>query len=222
MNADCTDSTHNDDAPYYDKQVAEHGCHGHEVLFGLMYEYVKPGETLLDIGIGTGLASFLFHKAGLRISGFDSSREMLAVCESKGFAAQLIQHDLLCVPYPYAVDSFNHVISLGVLNFFADLAPVFEETARIIRPQGIFAFSVEEQKQAQPAEYVFRVGGDPGESNGEIAVSMHRHSDGHIRELLARHGFTPLKDYEFLADRYPSEGIDVYFNAYVAQRVQNT
>ena len=222
MNADITNSTHNEDAPYYDKQVAEHGCHGHEVLFGLMYEYVKPGETLLDIGIGTGLASFLFHKAGLQISGFDSSREMLEVCESKGFAAQLTQHDLQRVPYPYPVNSFNHVISLGVLNFFADLAPVFEEAARIIRPQGIFAFSVEEQKQAQQAEYIFRLGGDPGNADEESAVRMHRHSDGHIRELLARYGFTPLKDYEFLADRYPSEGMDIYFNAYFAQRAESS
>ena len=218
MNLDSTDNTHDEDAPYYDEQVTEHGCHGHEVLFGLIYEFVEPGETLLDIGIGTGLASFLFHKAGLRISGFDSSRQMLEVCESKGFAAQLTQHDLQHVPFPYPASSFNHVISLGVLNFFADLAPVFEETARIIRPHGIFGFSVEEQKHGQQAKYVFRIGGGSGQSNEETAVGMHRHSDGHIRELLARNGFTPLKDYEFLADRYPAEGMDMYFKAYVAKR----
>ncbi len=218
MNLESTDSTHNQDAPYYDEQVAEHGCHGHEVLFGLMYEFVEPGESLLDIGIGTGLASILFHKAGLRISGFDSSRQMLEMCAAKDFAAQLTQHDLQHVPYPYRASSFNHVISLGVLNFFADLTPVFQETARVIKPHGIFGFSVEEQKHGQQAKYVFRISGDSDQPNEEMAVGMHRHSDGHIRKLLAHSGFTPLKDYEFLADRYPAEWLDVYFKAYVVQK----
>jgi hypothetical protein len=54
-----------EDATQYENQAAEIAWHGHEIMFGLMYEFVKPDETLLDIGIGTGLSSFLFHKAGL-------------------------------------------------------------------------------------------------------------------------------------------------------------
>ena len=220
MNSDSTSNNHDHsaDAARYDEQVREHGCHGHEVLFGLMYEFVGPGQALLDVGIGTGLSSFLFHQAGLRISGFDCSPEMLDVCAAKGFASQLVRHDLRVVPFPYAAHSFDHVISLGVLNFFADLAPVVAEAARIVRPQGIFAFTVEEQKPEQPAAYIFRIGSDSAQRSEDIAAPMYRHSDAHIRELLNRNGFTPLKDFEFLADRYPAEGIDIYFKAYVARR----
>ena len=85
------------------------GFHGHEIAFGLMYEFVTSNETLLDIGIGTGLGSLLFHKAGLRISGFDYSQAMLGVCKLKGFTGELVQHDLRTVPFPYKESSFNHI-----------------------------------------------------------------------------------------------------------------
>lgn len=220
MNPGSTSNSRSERAAQYDQQASEHGWHGHEALLGLMYEFIKPGETLLDIGIGTGLGSCLFHKAGLQISGFDSSKEMLEVCESRGFASQVVQHDLQHVPFPYPANSFNHAISLAVLNFFADPAPVFEETARIIRPHGIFAFTVEERKPGRQPEYVIRTDGGPGQWNEETAISMYRHSDAHIRGLIASNGFTPLKDFEFLASRYPTEGMNIYFKAYVARKAE--
>jgi len=213
VNSRNSSDSHSEDASNYDQLAAEHGWHGHEALFGMMYEFIRPGETLLDMGIGTGLGSFLFHRAGLQIHGFDRSREMLKTCESRGFAAHLIEHDLRQVPFPYPDNFFNHVISLAVLNFYPELAPVFEEAARIIRPHGIFVFTVEEQKPGQEAEYLIH-------ANEKEAINMHRHSDAHIRGLLTKHGFTPLKDFEFLADRYPAEGMDIYFKAYVAQMTE--
>ncbi|MBW2310790.1 MAG: class I SAM-dependent methyltransferase [Deltaproteobacteria bacterium] len=202
-----------EDASNYDRMAAEHGWHGHEALFGRMHEFIRPRDTLLDMGIGTGLGALLFHRAGLEIHGFDRSREMLEICESKGFAAHLLKHDLRQVPFPYLDNFFNHIISLAVLNFYPDLAPVFKEAARIIRPHGIFGFTVEEQKPGQDSSYPIRASGD-------LVVTMYRHSDAHIRELLTKHGFTPLKDFEFLADRYPADGMDLYFKAYVAQMAE--
>jgi predicted TPR repeat methyltransferase len=207
-----------EDAACYDQQAIEHGWHGHEALFGMMYELVEPGEMLLDIGIGTGLGSILFHRAGLMVSGFDSSREMLQACETKGFVANLERHDLRKVPYPYPAGSFNHVISIGVLNFFADLKPVFAETSRIIKPDGIFGFTVEEQKTGQESEYTLWTGDESGRANHPAAVTMHRHGDAHIRSLLDACGFEPLKDLEFSAGQYPSYGMEIFFKAYIARK----
>lgn len=222
MNLAAPSDSHDRDAAQYDRQASEHNSHGQDALFGMMYEFIEPGETLLDIGIGTGRGSFLFHKMGLHVSGFDSSREMLKMCEAKGFARQLIQHDLQDVPFPYAAKSFNHVISLGVLHFFANLAPVIEEAARLIRPRGIFAFTVEGLQLGQQAEYVIRIDGGPGQPDQEVAVNMHRHSDAHVRELLAGNGFTPLKAFEFFADRHPTERRNIYFKAYVARKTESS
>jgi predicted TPR repeat methyltransferase len=208
-----------EDAAEYDQQAAEHPFHGHAALFGLMSGFVKPGDTLLDIGIGTGLSSIPFHDAGLEVYGFDSSEAMLEVCESKGFAKQLVVHDLRNLPFPYAHRSFDHMISLGVLNFYGTLAPVIAEAARIIKPGGVLGFSVEEQKPGQEAEYLFPI--DPGSAGSDaVSIRTYRHSDRHVRELLASSGFTVLKDCEFLADRHPETGIEVYFKAYVARKTQ--
>ena len=211
--------SHDKEAALYDQYVSDGGCYGNEALFGLMYEFVKPGETVLDMGIGTGLSSLLFHRMGLHVSGFDSSRGMLGVCESKGFASQLVQHDLQDVPYPCAAGSFDHVLCLGVLHFFSDLAPVFREAARIVRPNGLFAFTVEEQQPGQQAEYIIRLNERPDQGDRYATVNMFRHSDAHVANLLARSGFTSLKRFEFFADRHPTEGHKIYFKAHVTRLV---
>jgi predicted TPR repeat methyltransferase len=207
-----------ENAAQYESQAVEIDWHGHEILFGLMYEFIKPDETLLDIGIGTGLGSLLFHKAGLRVSGFDNSAEMLEGCKSKGFSGETIEHDLRDVPFPYETDSFDHITSLAVLNFFADLEPVIGEAARIIKPQGIFGFTVEGKRPGQESRYTMRVDGGPDQDEELFEITMYRHSDEHVRALLESAGFFVLKDFEFLADRYPEQGIEVYLTAYVAQK----
>lgn len=205
-------------AAQYESQAIETGWHAHEIMFGLMYEFVKPDETLLDIGIGTGLSSSLFHKAGLQISGFDSSTEMLERCGTKNFSGEVMQHDLRNVPFPYETDSFDHIISIAVFNFLSDLVPVFKEVARIIKSNGIFGFAIEEKKLEQKAQYAMCLnsGAEQG-SDGQFKIDMYRHSDKHVRSLLDSVGFFVLKDLEFSAGRHPGQGIDVY-KVYVAQK----
>ena len=207
-----------EEATQYEKQAIEIDWHGHEILFGLMYEYIKPDENLLDIGIGTGLSSFLFHKAGLQVSGFDNSAEMLEVCKSKGFSGEIIQHDLQNVPFPFKTDSFHHIISLAVLNFFDDLSPVFKEASRIIMPKGIIGFTVEEKKPKQECHYTIRIDDGSAQDKKQFKIAMYRHSDEHIRFLLESVDFLVHKDFEFIADRYPEQGIEVNFKIYIAQK----
>jgi ubiquinone/menaquinone biosynthesis C-methylase UbiE len=76
-------------ASEYDTQAKLSNWLGPEAVFGLTYEYVKPGQSLLDLGIGSGLSSILFHKTGLRIYGLDGSGEILKVCAAKNFAVEL-------------------------------------------------------------------------------------------------------------------------------------
>lgn len=221
MSSDQASDYRGEDATLYEQQAMERCWHGHEILFGLMYEFVNPQDTLLDIGIGTGLSSMLFHKAGLQISGFDNSQEMLTGCTSKGFSTGIIQHDLRNVPYPYEKDSFNHVISLGVLNFFADLAPVFKEASRILMLKGIFGFTVEEQKPGQSLQYTISYDRTSANIREQFEITMHRHNDHCLRTLLANVGFLVLKDFDFLADRYPEQGIEVWFKAYIARKKES-
>jgi predicted TPR repeat methyltransferase len=204
----------------YDEQARKTNWFGPEVVFGLTYEFVKPGDSLLDLGIGSGLSSVLFHKAGLQVFGLDGSGEVLAVCKSKGFAAELKEHDLRKLPLPYPARFCDHAVSIAVLNSFQDLAPLFAEIARIMNPGGVFAFTVEEQKPDQEESYAINRVEVSEQPREESAVLLFRHSEEYMTRVLAQNNFELLKTLEFIAFKYPAEHKDVFFKVYVARKTE--
>ncbi len=209
-------------AKQYDQQARKTNWFGPEVVFGLTYEFVLPGETLLDIGIGSGLSSMPFHKAGLRVYGLDGSIEVLKVCAAKGIAEDLKLHDLRDAPLPYPPEFTNHIVCVAVLNSFRDLRVLFKEFARILCSGGILAFTVEEQKPGQAESYPINRVEVEEQPKAETAVTLYRHSQSTIMELLERNGFGLLKSLEFVAFEYPAENTHVLFKAYVARKQEPT
>ena len=210
-------SAHDEEAAQYDQQVREYNCYAHDVLFGMCFEYVNPHDRLLDIGIGTGLASLSFAKAGLEVFGFDGSTEMLNICESKAFAKELKVFDLQNTPLPYSDGFFDHVISCGVFHFFGELEPIMKKVLRIIKLRGIFAFTV----AAQTSEEEKATGDNPqgfSETPTPWGVAIFTHSNGYISNLLQDHSFNMLKTQKILIRGGNEESDDMLFKAYVAQR----
>lgn len=62
----------------WDAAVKAHGWYAADVVFGLVFEYLTPGQRILDLGCGTGLASEPFARFGLEVYGIDGSPNMLA------------------------------------------------------------------------------------------------------------------------------------------------
>ena len=180
-------SDHDKYAHDYDRQIQAYDCYLAEVLFGLCYEEIDAGQRLLDIGIGTGLSSKLFKRAGLHILGIDGSRAMLGICAQKNIADELTEKDLLDMPWPYRESSIEHVISCGVFHFSGDLETIFTEVRRIQAQDGIFAFTVmqgagtEEDQQ----KYTQRM---------EDGLAIFTHNSEYIDGLLRRHHYQKLKD----------------------------
>jgi predicted TPR repeat methyltransferase len=176
----------------YDEEAEATGWYGPEVAFGLTYAHVQPGQSMLDIGIGTGLGSILFLKAGLEIHGMDISSPMLDVCRSKGFSS-LYLHDLNKTPYPFDSESIDHAVCTGVFNFFSNLSPVFQEASRIIRKSGLFVFVAGDSSKKEVQ--TIKVGTEHTKS--ENTVTMYLHSTKQIAKLMARYGFEPMRDLSF-------------------------
>ena len=198
----------------YDRKAEEYDWRGPEVVFGLTYAFTQPGESVLDLGIGTGLGSVLFHKAGLHVHGMDISPEMLKACREKGFAADLREHDLTVEPYPYDEASLDHAVCLGVLHLVGDLRPVFREVARILRDNGFFAFVITD---CGPEEEDRSVVG-PECRQSDSSAGMYRHAAEEIGGLLSDNGFVLVRSLEFPVPMDRERTRVLSAKAYVARR----
>jgi predicted TPR repeat methyltransferase len=196
-----------DDAVQYDRQCRQMEWHGHEALFGMMFEYVLPGQSILDAGTGTGLNAALFRKAGLKVYGIDLSEEMLGVCDDKKIAEELKVWDIGQPDWPYPDVSFDHATACGVFHFIGDLGVVFAEVRRVLKTGGIFGFTVKGVIDGR-TEYVDRGYG----------ITIYCHGVSYVEELMARHGFTFLKRMAYWTYNDPDRKERSCFNLYVVKK----
>ena len=103
-----------------------------------------------DIGCGTGLFGVELRGHASKLEGFDLSAGMLAKAEEKAVYDHLAQADLslpaaesgLFAGAPEA--RADLVGAADVLMYLGGLAEVFQSAARLLKPGGLFAFSVED------------------------------------------------------------------------------
>ena len=211
-------NAHDDYACEYDALVDQYHSHTHDVLFGMCYEYVRPGETLLDFGIGTGLSSVHFARAGLEVSGMDASESMLRECRKKGITRELTHHDMMDLPWPYDDRRFSCVISCGVLQFFNVLDEIFAEAIRILKPGGIFAFTV-----IEPSQDEFDHPGEEVSPYIEVptcwGMNIYKHSDEYLQSLVQGNSLSLLKEQKILTQSGEESEEDVLIKIIVTRRV---
>ena len=170
-------------------------CASDEALKGLGYEgparlreAVKKAHPnvlfnhMLDLGCGTGLAGMAFRPLVRRLTGIDLSPAMVAQARAKQVYDRLDTEEL--VQFLAAEQSnggvYDLVVAADVFDPF-DLAPVATAVAKVLRPDGLFAFTVE------------TYGGEGVELGEKL---RYRHSDEHVRNalqaagLLGREAFT--------------------------------
>lgn len=107
---------------------------------GLLADLVKPekGENLLDVGCGTGYFSFHFHQLGLKVTGLDSSEDMLDVARSKiegKRGIEFISGEATNLPSPD--NSFDIVTLITSLGFIKEANKAVEEAFRVARKKVI-------------------------------------------------------------------------------------
>ena len=204
-----------DEEEQYDEVALATGWQGPAQVFRLASRSIEPGQTLLDIGIGTGLGSERFALAGLDVYGMDISDDMLEICRKKRFTARLVRHDLKVFPYPFGNASCNHIVSTGVFQFFSDLDRVFGEVNRILSERGMFIFITGDRKPDEPCEFVVA----PEQTVIGVPVTMYRHTREQIEGWLAKNGFRFADSVGFMAymDRERQETFPV--RAYLARKV---
>lgn len=98
----------------------------------------KCGETLLDVGCGTGFVTVLAAQAGLAVTALDWSESMMAQAKEKVRAAHMsvtfVQGDIDALPFKD--DTFQNVSARHVIWTLTDPMTSFKEWHRVLRPGG--------------------------------------------------------------------------------------
>jgi SAM-dependent methyltransferase len=145
----------------------------HEILAAL-----PPGDAL-DAACGTGRYAGYLAAAGHRVTGVDSSPDMLERARPRVPSADFHLGDLHRLPLPD--DGFDLVVCALALTHVPDLGPVLAEFARVLRPGGHLVLADAHH------EIVFRgsVPHAPGPDGEPGVAASYRHTPGdYLRAAL--------------------------------------
>ncbi|HIH01788.1 TPA: class I SAM-dependent methyltransferase [Thermoplasmata archaeon] len=98
----------------------------------VLAELSSSGDTILDIGVGTGRLAVPAHRRGLDVTGVDVSRGMIGKAREKGFD-QLILADALALPFKDG--AFALSISVHLTHLIGDWRRALTEIARVTKGQ---------------------------------------------------------------------------------------
>jgi len=116
-----------------------------------VYDNVRPGSTVLDLGCGAGLLALLKRKH-IRLAGLDLARDCADAALRNGY-------DLVCVgdlsTLPFRDECFDYVISLDVMGHieFERKDKVIAEIHRVLKRDGITMHGIETMNAQRRKDY---------------------------------------------------------------------
>jgi ubiquinone/menaquinone biosynthesis C-methylase UbiE len=203
-------------AKEYDEKVVSQNWPGPSVIFGLVKSQLSGGNTVLDLGIGTGESSRLFKEAGCVVAGIDGSEEMLKICASKKIAEKLVLFDLHDSPLPFSSQSFDIVVSHALFHLLSQISHLFSEASRILKTGGYFVFTFDEA--IKTGGYINIEEGIWERRTASNVLSC-KHEWGYIQNLLSGNKFRFVEKKTYLAYSNTELNEDFYFTAVVAQSI---
>lgn len=205
----------------YDGFAAEYNADNERNLLNAHYE--RPamldlvgdvtGRDVLDIGCGAGPLAEKLAQGGARVSGFDSSSQMIEIARQRLDDDADLQVADLAAPLPYGNDSFDAACASLVLHYLPDWVDALTEIKRVLRPGGKLVASVNhpllfalmEQRYFGIEQYEYTHTFDGREST----LTMWHHTLDDISQAIARSGMRLVSLHEpSVADDTPAELLD--------------
>ncbi len=155
------------------------GYQAHRRLVSALPElHPGPFDAALDLGCGTGLCGPLLRPLTRRLDGVDLSQAMLDRAAALGVYDDLLQAD---VAEHLARSELRHdlVLAADVFIYVGELGDVFAGVQRVLRPGGLFCFTVELADDEHGAMLMPHL--------------RYAHSLPYLRGLARRHGLQELR-----------------------------
>ncbi len=135
--------------------------------------------SMLDLGCGTGLAGAAFRPVVDWLTGVDLAPAMITQAQTKGLYDRLVTADIATFLADAANNAARHhlVLAADVFVYANELAPAVAGAARVLAPDGLFAFTVETHQ---------------GAGVRLLPTLRYAHGAPYIRRTLADAGLTPV------------------------------
>lgn len=151
----------------------------------------KSFTHAIDLGCGTGLCGEAFRGRTELLTGVDLSPRMIEAARCKRLYDRLLVQSIGSFLASEAAQSADLLLAADVLVYVGDLDPILCAARRVLRENGIFAFTL------QAAESGVRLGED----------LRYAHAPAYVRELAVRYGFATATMLE--ATSRQDAGLDV-------------
>ncbi len=93
----------------------------------------KQGESVLEVGCGTGRYIEYLNDLGLRVTGIETMEELVKIAKQK---TKILPEQVISGSFenlPFGNDSFDNVISLIALQFSIDIKKTLSEMLRVAK-----------------------------------------------------------------------------------------
>jgi 2-polyprenyl-3-methyl-5-hydroxy-6-metoxy-1,4-benzoquinol methylase len=136
-----------DDARFWDRTARKYAADviadpaGYERTLERTRQHLKAGDTVLEVGCGTGTTALRLAHCVARLVATDVSSEMIAIAREKA-AAQGCANAAFEVARADAAEgpdrSFDAVLAFNVLHLVAEREAVLRNIHRLLKPGGLF------------------------------------------------------------------------------------
>jgi predicted TPR repeat methyltransferase len=133
-------------AKTFDRSLVRDLQYSVPALIGVAADATAAGRAapldILDLGCGTGLCGPLLRPLAGTLVGVDLSPRMLEAAKARGCYDELVEAEIVAwLGRRHA--AFDLVTAADVFVYFGDIAPACAAVFDVLRPAGVFIFSVE-------------------------------------------------------------------------------
>ncbi len=148
-------------------------------------EAMRPGRSVLEVGCGVGLDTFVLATHGLKVTAIDLTDVGVVTAKSRfersGMSGDFAVADACHLPFE---DSrFDYVYSFGVLHHVADTTRSIGQILRVLKPGGEARIMLYHRRSLN--EMVHRLTRIPFEEKAELCPVVRRFTRAEVRQLFS-------------------------------------
>jgi len=151
-------------------------------------ESMIPGRSVLEIGSGVGLDTFVMANHGLAVTAVDLTQVAAQTVSGRfrlhDMRGQFAVADACHLPFPD--NTYDYVYSFGVLHHAADTARTVDEVHRVLKPGGEARIMLYHRRSLN--EFVHRITRIPFEEKGALCPVVRRYSVPEVQALFRSFG----------------------------------